>query len=152
MSERVDFLYNTSFVSMPTTGTAIYSGYAGLTAATERLQTALIGDVVIQANFGTGVINGSINNFEGGTDPDQAVTYEGSLDLSGEIGQTQPNDFDATFVGTLMGEGQELYAYGQLDGEFHGTGAAAVMATSDASSGVAIGGEMVDMNLSIVAE
>lgn len=128
---------NTAFKTMPTTGTANFTGYAGLTVddpTTNQPSIHVDGTAVVTANFATASVSGSMTNFVGTTVDNTthdlagpAASYAGTLTLTnGCIGLstcpnvTRPNQFSANVDGTLTGEGNTIVTSREVVGDFKG--------------------------------
>ena len=124
----LDARYNTTAASMPTTGTATFTGQSGLGLTSAAGDDYLfIGDAAVLADFQNGTMDGTLGSFRGvveagGVGPvSEAVDYGGTITLSnGAIGATQANDFDGDFDGTLTGAGNVIFVDGAFYGFFKG--------------------------------
>lgn len=124
-------LPQTTVASMPTVGTASYSGYAGLDVMDNDIGD-LDGDLSLTANFANSTVGGRISNLEG-----DAGAFNGSLAIEG--GKIN----DSTFTGDLQGEisrlsnekqhmvGAVFNGDSRMTGEFRGDGAEAVIGDFD---------------------
>ncbi|MFZ3581335.1 hypothetical protein ACOI1H_04070 [Loktanella sp. DJP18] len=94
----------------------------------------MIGDARLTANFGSGRVTGTIDNFQGVENgpnkPLVPYTVGGRVAIGGrasEIGGGSPNRFSTDYAGTLSIAGTgDVTVGGTLDGQFVGTRVAAV--------------------------
>ena len=122
-------LPDTATASMPTTGSATYSGGTEMrffSAAGESY--VLIGDTSVSVDFSGGTLSGTMAGFRGGVAPVgaaypvTAADYSGSIGISnGTIGATRPSGIAASFDGSLTGAGNLITANGGLLGDFKGS-------------------------------
>ena len=110
-----------------TTGSASFTGYSGIIAGSEFNRTVLVGDAQLTVNFtGSGSVNGSITNLSGLAGVNDYVTGSGTLDdYSGKITISDGsvgsgNALDASYNGTLRGNGDTLALSGTMYGQFKG--------------------------------
>jgi hypothetical protein len=155
MGDRLDDRFNTGWTGqpgeMPSTGTASFSGYAGIAVDAPGGLLGLLGVAELEADFAAQTISGSADDFYGdggGTlDP-----YEGSLAfVDGTIGAGVPNDLDFDYVGVLTGESNTIILDGSVFGKFKGTPIVGLVAASDIDS-VLLNGASADALVAIVAE
>ena len=131
---------------VPVVGSANYAGYIGgeLTPAGGGDAAGIVGELALNANFGTGVVTGSATNFQHETDG----AYTGTLTADGtsaiSFGGTNLDEdtLGATLSGTLSNGGTNYATDIALDGVFiGGVGAAApdaVAGYADGTVGTAI--------------
>ena len=98
------------------TGTATYNGIAGF-ALDQDANPTYLSNIVLNANFDTSTIGGSLSNFRDAEDN----TFAGAVEL--ENGGLTGVDFGASLVGQVT-VGETVYnASGNISGEFSGSGA-----------------------------
>lgn len=145
----------TALSSLPTSGTATYDGYFSgtLSNTTDNVTDSLIGALSLGVQFRatTVTVSGTVSDFV--DSDDNALTGEltlsaGSLDRGGDPGS------DATLVmqanGTLRdAQGQDLIIGTQLEGDFLGTGHAAV--GGEVLGGVTVNGVDQDFDGDFIA-
>ncbi|MEY1555014.1 hypothetical protein AB3Y40_05215 [Yoonia sp. R2331] len=130
--------FGTTFAAMPTTGSASFSGVAGLiidpVAATDADDVAIIGDARLTAQFaGNGRVTGTIDNMIGaqGTNRSNASVFDvdGVIRI-GSIGSSigpdpddpiDPNQFLAEYRGILTTPDDRYSISGVMLGRFLGT-------------------------------
>lgn len=167
-------LPNTSYVGMPTSGTATYNGYALLYANTRGTvagvaKLGIVGTAQLNANFGTSSMTGTLTNFvgsevtansTGGYDFSKTPTaYNGSLTMTdgcignaaGCPGVTRPNQFTGTFKGALTGQGHTVATDATILGDFRGTPIKGVYATGT-SGPIQVDATAVNGDLTIMGE
>lgn len=162
--------------TMPTTGTATYTGYAAVAgnydnAVTTQPNIVAVGTAELSADFGTGSLSGSATNFVGGpfgppdpktgnrTPTAKVQYYAGTVTVSnGCIGTangcsnvTQPYQVSANYKGTLTGGGNTVAVSGQALGDFKGTSAQGVTLLTNTGT-VTLNGAKVDGGLQIYAK
>lgn len=128
MSNRVSSMTRTGPVKVDqATGSATFSGYAGIVAGSEYDATILVGDADVAVNFdGNGAVNGTITNVSGGAGINTYISgtgridsYDGQIDISnGSVGTG--NALRADYRGTLRGNGDTIVTSGTMTGEFLG--------------------------------
>jgi hypothetical protein len=114
--------------AMPAAGSATYRGVGYVYYTVGGLETNLLGDATIRANFNSDSMSGSLNNFVGGQviggSVDNIATYTGQLNMDGEIG-TATAGCNACFAGQLMGsltgQGDSIQVDAALLGHFFGS-------------------------------
>lgn len=167
-------LPNTSYVGMPTSGTAAFNGYAllyanqgGGVAGVAKL--GVVGTAQLNADFGTSSMTGTLTNFVGGDVTTNStggydftkspVAIDGSLTMtngcignaSGCPGVTRPNQFAGTFKGALTGDGHTVATDATILGDFRGTPIKGVYAVG-VSGPIQVDGTAVSGDLTITGE
>lgn len=128
MSSRVFAMTATGPLKVEaTTGSASFSGYAGIVAGSDYDATILVGDADVNVNFnGNGSVSGAITNISGAAGVNTYVTGTGTIDAysgniaisNGSVGSG--NSMSANYSGTLRGNGDTLVVGGVMDGQFYG--------------------------------
>jgi hypothetical protein len=149
---RVAELANTSFASMPDTGSVSYTGHASLAYSTGGAEVILLGNASVVADFGSDVISGQADHFFGGTGISDVQDYDGALAFDGVIGLRRPNSFDAVIEGAISGGGQSFVLSGPLLGDFRGQGGQAISAITNAELEATLNGEPVMVRVKVTAE
>lgn len=168
---RVDSMATTSNGSMPTSGSATYTGNTVIGAGSGNDNYILLGDAELQANFTNagGTVTGNMDNFSRIKLTDAQVTAfnNGSLstnqvvaaaaNASGDVditnGVITGTGFRAQTDGQVTSKGTTFDISGRIDGEFKGNGASAVQAVAGNSFDVKVdGASATDVELELVAE
>ena len=179
MEARVDALSHTAFSAMPTTGSAVYTGFAEVTVppATGDLANGLmlLGDLSLTADFGAETIQGEITDIQGRMGGANGAEFdaEGIIAVGGAGGGSQignayadppgsllPNSWLAAYFGTLQTPMGEMLVYGQVNGQFEGTlvspppGVSPVraLAGTDQYTTIVLDGQIVNGTSTMVAE
>ncbi|EYD77678.1 hypothetical protein Rumeso_00844 [Rubellimicrobium mesophilum DSM 19309] len=122
LTERVLDMPVTDVADLPTTGAAVYDGYAGLGMGTTR-NTALVGEASLTADFRQGTVTGTLDNFVGQVDGGSYKAFDGSLDVRrGHVGGAAGNGFAADVSGELSRGVDHVVVDGGLIGDFHSRG------------------------------
>lgn len=110
------------------TGSASFSGYAGIVAGSDYNLTVLVGDADLTVNFnGSGSVNGTVSNISGvagfntysASETGTIDDYSGNIAISGgSVGSG--NAVRANYNGTLRGNGDTLSVGGTMYGQFYG--------------------------------
>lgn len=134
--------------TMPSAGTAEYSGIAAIGAKTDTVNVALVGDAALTADFAAGTIDGTIDDFIGAKldtdiDPeDLQAIFTGSLDTllaigtaDGQVdvtnGAISGSTFTADFDGDVtLDDGTVVSPSGTMSGDFYGTDGELIEATA----------------------
>lgn len=142
MLGRLNSKPNTSFVGMPTVGSATYNGYAVIKHTNGVIDDAqFLGDAQITADFGAGTVSGQASNFEGWHNDGPLGSYAGTVTLSGGvIGMSRPNDLGAFINGTLVQGPDTIVISGGMFGDFKGTPILGAVTQIDAQSTMTING------------
>lgn len=93
---------NSTYATIPDSGTATYLGEASLGVGTTGSGIVLIGDAELIVDFGTETLDGSLTNFDGYDSGENYANYGGTLVIvDGAIGVDRPNDLEGQIIGTL---------------------------------------------------
>ena len=149
---RVNAMANTSIISMPDSGSVLYTGHATLAYATGGADFRLLGQARVTADFQTGVVDGRADGFFGGSNGADVQSYAGALTFDGRIGVRRANSFDAMVTGELSGSGQVLTVNGPLLGSFRGAGAAAISAATNPLLEATLNGAPIAAGVRLTAE
>ena len=104
--------------AMPDSGTARYSGVAGLSSApiqSSYEDAELLGRIEVQAEFARATISGRMHSFHDNND----TAFGGEATLS--AGRIVGTNFESDFAGTLTNPEGSVNVEGTLSGEFAGT-------------------------------
>jgi hypothetical protein len=139
---------------MPTIGSATYRGYATVLADT-AIDTALLGEARITADFSRSTLTGNLNNFIGTVNGSDYAEFNGSLGITGgRIGVTTPGSLTAAINGSLNANGDVVTINGGLRGNFRTDGAinaAGITAADTTATDFIVNGRGVDGDIGIVA-
>jgi hypothetical protein len=152
---------NTGFTGqpgeMPTTGSANFSGFAGLAVGGAN-PVDLTGRATLTADFSNLTITGSANRFEGATGGN-LVPYAGTINfVNGEIGRSTavplsvPNDIRFRYEGQLDARGSRIEVGADATGKFRGTPIRGLVAESDSAATARVNGVVTPAPFSLVAE
>jgi hypothetical protein len=139
--------------TMPTSGTATFAGYAGLTYTNTAAQRAeLVGTANLSADFANSSITGSLTNFIGGTVTDpktnsitNPLPYVGSLKLAnGTIGPG--NAATANVSGKLTTVGLTVNVNSTVKGGFVGNPLQGVELDTAQAAAASLAGTTVTVN------
>ncbi|NNF25114.1 MAG: hypothetical protein HKN63_09975 [Rhodobacteraceae bacterium] len=147
--------FNTAFLeegAIPSTGTASFTGYAGVIVGSGAEPLALLGDASIDIDWDDDTVTGTLDDFfgvEGGAEGD----YTGSVAIvNGDFLGNQPNAFTFDYAGTLGGQGNTIVLDGSGEGILKGTPIAGLFAASNAGETDLLNGVETDVLLAIAAE
>jgi hypothetical protein len=144
-----------SGADMPTVGSATYEGYATLLVDTP-IDSALVGDARIVADFTDGELWGNLSNFVGTVDGSTYDDFAGTIALSdGQIGVTTASSLTADMQGTLSSGTDTLTIDGGVQGNFRSDGAinaVGLTASDTAGTDYIVNGFLYDGDTGIVAE
>lgn len=141
-------------VDMPTVGSATYDGYATVLVDT-AIDSALVGDALITADFGKSELNGNLTNFVGTVDGSAYSDFNGSIAIKdGEIGVASASALTGDIKGSLS-NGEDLVSInGGVEGNFRSDGAvnaAGLTARDTTGTDFIVNGRERDGDLGIVA-
>ncbi|MBV7409475.1 hypothetical protein [Maritimibacter sp. DP1N21-5] len=135
--------------TMPTTGSATYTGTSAIAGSWEDSNIVVLGDTTMTANFATARVTGTIDDLVGADLNDRQKERYDNGDLGvlaivrtseradGTIairdGVIAGNTFAATADGDFTMDGYNYVVGGGVDGEFRGTGATAIAAEDGAT-------------------
>lgn len=142
--------FETEVSELPT-GTVTYTGTSELTILDGTDVYALTGDATITADFGTSLVDTTVNNLDGtvtaGATAPAAVTDVATIDFTGSaITDAQFNGGTAALTSTTLTNGLSGSETTSLDGAFYGPGAdeAGAVVTIDDSDVVVLGTVLAD--------
>lgn len=122
LTESVLDMPVTDAADLPTTGAAVYDGYAGLGLDTKSA-TSLLGEAELTADFRHGTLTGVLDDFVGQVNGGAYKEFDGSLDIRrGSIGAVSGSGFAADVTGELSRGVDHLMVDGGLTGDFHSRG------------------------------
>jgi hypothetical protein len=108
-------------VTMPTSGSASYTGLARIDYALDGAQRVMVGDAALTADFGSATASGTLTRFV----DQRAGTVSGGIAMTG--GTISGRDIDGLAVSGDLGVGDQTLAFrGTGEGQFRGVGAPAV--------------------------
>lgn len=155
IADRLGSRFNTAFLeegAIPTSGEAVFEGYAGIVIERPADDLALLGDARLTIDFGRDRVTGRIDTVIG-DDGGRLESYSGSIALvNGVMGATRPNDFSFDYSGALAGQGNSIFLDGSGAGVLKGTPIRGVLAASDPADTVLLNGVEAPSTLSIAAE
>lgn len=147
-----------SSATMPRSGSATFEGYSTIFIDTATADAALVGDAVIDANFSTGRLTGSLSNFIGNVNGGQVQEYDGAIGIrEGEIGAVRAEELTADIKGAVsVPGGDSVSINGEIAGRFRDDGAvraAALTAVDTDSTDFRVNGVLQsDGRVNIVAQ
>ena len=118
--------------SMPTTGTATYSGIAGF-APSINDEIQVLSEASLTANFGASTIAGSLTNFR----DYENTAIPGTVSI--QSGVISGNQFGADLTGSLTVDGAAAPVNGTIDGGFVGASGSLIAGIIEGT----VGGEYV---------
>jgi hypothetical protein len=155
MTDRLGARFNTAFLepgAIPSSGQAVFEGYAGIVVETAPEELSLLGDARVVIDFGRDRVSGEINRVFGDQDG-RLRNYDGSVSLiNGVMGATRPNDFSFDYTGALTGQGNTILFDGSGDGVLKGTPIRGILAASDPGDTARVNGVETGVTLAISAE
>lgn len=129
---KIDGQSITPVRSMPTAGTASYSGVAGFGASIYD-EVEVLSEASLTANFGSSSISGNLTNFR----DYENTAIPGSVAI--QSGVIRGNQFSANLNGSVTTDGGAQAVNGTLDGGFAGASANLVAGVIEGT----VGGERV---------
>lgn len=158
MQGRLDALLPTDG-DLPASGTAEFRGFMNVSIGDASVPLVLTGDAEIVADFASGSLNGSAQNFEG-LNGNIVSSYAGSVTfVDGRIGQSpvpqageEANDVRLGYRGSLNGGGNLVTLDGEAVGKLRGTPIAGLAAESLPGETVTVGATQRAATVTIVAE